>query len=117
MLEEPEYRLYYDEDYAYKLPQLLEISNPREVIKNAVKYFNDPNIKVYLSTKKDKKYMVQNPNTKKMVHFGQVGYEDYTKHKDPIRRDAYLARATKIKGSWIFNRYSPNSMSIHLLWR
>ena len=34
MLEEPEYRLYYDEDYAYKLPQLLEISNPREVIKN-----------------------------------------------------------------------------------
>jgi hypothetical protein len=34
----------------------------------------------------------------KAVHFGQIGYEDYTKHNDLNRRNSYLARATKIKG-------------------
>ena len=73
MVKEPEYRLYYDEDFSYKLPQLLEISNPREVIKKAIEYFKDPNIKVYLSTKKDKKYLVLNPDTKKNGSFWSDG--------------------------------------------
>jgi hypothetical protein len=42
--------------------------------------------------------------TTKMVHFGDIGFEDYTKHKDQERREAYLARATKIEGSWIFDK-------------
>jgi hypothetical protein len=33
----------------------------------------------------------------KAVHFGQIGYEVYTKHNDLNRRNAYLSRATKIK--------------------
>ena len=48
--------LWYDEDdenYKEKLEQLLKISNPKEVIKNAQQYFNNPNIKVYLSKKKN----------------------------------------------------------------
>ena len=70
------YRLYYDEDYQDKLNQLLEVSNPREVIIKAIEYFKDPNIKVHLSTKKNKKYMIINPNNGKMVHFGDINYED-----------------------------------------
>jgi hypothetical protein len=45
-----------------------------------------------------------------------MGYEDYTKHKDPVRRQAYLKRATKIKGDWKDNKYSPNNLSINILW-
>jgi len=110
------YRLYYDEDYQDKLNQLLEVSNPREVIIKAIEYFKDPNIKVYLSTKKNKKYSLIDPTTEKMVHFGDIRFEDFTKHKNEEKKNNYLARATKIKGSWIFNRYSPNNLAIHLLW-
>ena len=48
--------------------------------------------------------------------FEQWGYEDYTKHKDDDRRQRYLARATKIKGDWKEDKYSPNNLSIHILW-
>ncbi len=33
------------------------------------------------------------------VHFGQLGYEDFTKHVDEQRRLNYLKRSTKIKGT------------------
>lgn len=68
-----------------------------------------------MSTRKDKKYMIQDPNNK-WVHFGQMGYEDYTKHRDDNRRMNYLNRASKIKGRWKTNKYSPNNLAIHLLW-
>ena len=57
-----------------KLSQLLEVSDPKQVILNAKKYFNDPNIKVYLSPEKNKKYAVINPYTNKLVSFDQMGY-------------------------------------------
>jgi hypothetical protein len=49
------------------------------------------------STRKDKKYMVyqvdnQNKKIGNVVHFGAVGYEDYTIHKDDKRRDNYIRR-------------------------
>jgi hypothetical protein len=112
--------LWYDEDdehYKDKLEQLKKVSNPKEVIKNAQQYFNDPDIKVYLSKRKDKKYAIYDPNTKKLVHFGNVNYEDYTKHKNEERRLNYLNRASHIKGTWKENPYSPNSMSINLTWQ
>lgn len=59
--------------------------------------------------------MVQNPDNK-WIHFGQMGYEDYTKHKDDDRRKNYLNRSSNIKGQWKANKYSPNNLSIHLLW-
>jgi GTPase Era involved in 16S rRNA processing len=98
-----------------KLKELMKISNPAKVLKNAIEYFNNPNVKIYVSSKKDKKYMIIGLNGK-AVHFGQIGYEDYTKHNDPVRRANYLARATKIKGNWKDDPYSPNSLSINLLW-
>ena len=42
-----------------KLKELMKISNPAKVLKNAIKYFNNPNVKIYVSSKKDKKYMIK----------------------------------------------------------
>lgn len=113
------YLLWYDEDdenYKDKLEQLLKISNPKEVIKKAQQYFNNPDIKVYLSNKKNKKYAIYDPINKKLVHFGQMGFEDWTFHKDDKRRQNYLLRASHIKGEWKNNPYSANNMSMHILW-
>lgn len=113
------YLLWYDEDdenYKDKLEQLLKISNPKEVIKKAQQYFNNPDIKVYLSNKKNKKYAIYDPINKKLVHFGQMGFEDWTFHKDDKRRQNYLLRASHIKGEWKNNLYSANNMSMHILW-
>ena len=89
-------------------------SNPTQVYRLAKKYLGKT-AKIGLSTKKEKKYMVTTPDGK-IVHFGQMGYEDYTKHKNKTRRKNYLTRASKIKGNWKNNRYSPNNLAIHLLW-
>ena len=70
---------------------------------------------VFVSTRKDKKYMILN-DSKKFIHFGATGYEDFTKHMDENRRRLYLDRATKIKGNWKSDKFSPNNLSIHLLW-
>jgi hypothetical protein len=42
--------------------------------------------------------------------------EDFEKHQDPQRRERYLKRALNIKGKWKSNIYSPNLLSITLLW-
>ena len=68
-----------------------------------------------LSTRQDKKYMVQKPNGV-WVHFGQKGYEDHTKHGDSNRRESYLRRTANIKGNWKDNKYSPNNLSRNILW-
>lgn len=111
--------LWYDEDdenFKDKLEQLKKVSNPKEVIKNAQQYFNDPDIKVYLSKRKDKKYAIYDPNIKKLVHFGQMGYYDYTFHGNQQRRENYLKRTANIRGSWKNDRYSANNLSRILLW-
>ena len=97
-----------------KAEELLKYSNPNKVVSNAIKYFGF-NKDIFLSTKQDKKYMVQDDNDK-WVHFGAFGFADFTQHKDKERRKRYLARATKIKGNWKEKLYSPNNLSIHLLW-
>ncbi len=69
-----------------------------------------------VSHAKNKKYGVLNPSTSKIVDFGDIRYEDYTKHKDPVRRQSYLKRALKIKGDWKIDKYSPNNLAINILW-
>lgn len=94
-------------------------SKKRTVQSNADKYFNRSNLKPRLverSSRANKKYMVLDDNNK-IVHFGVSNYEDYTVHKDEQRREAYLKRATAIKGNWKDNPFSPNSLSINLLWQ
>jgi hypothetical protein len=97
-----------------KFNSLKSYSNPEEVIKKAYLYFGE-HIPIYISSKPTKKYMLQNPDGK-MVHFGQMNYEDFTKHKDPKRQELYLKRTANIKGKWQNDKYSPNNLSRNILW-
>lgn len=100
-----------------KIPEddlIWNYSNPKIVLKKAKKYLGN-DVKIYRSSRKDKKYMVINSDGK-LVHFGQIGYSDLTKHKDEERRQRYLKRATNMKGGWRENKYSPNNLSINILW-
>jgi hypothetical protein len=112
-------KLWYDPDQPgveVKLRQLMEVSNPKKVIEKAQYYFNDPNVKVYLSPLKNKKYAIYDPIQKKLISFGHIDYEDYSKHQDDKRRQNYLLRASNIKGDWKHNPYSSNNLSLHILW-
>ena len=92
--------------------ELNKYSDFKTVNDNAKRLYNK---EVFLSTRKNKKYMIMNDD-KKWIHFGQLGYEDFTKHRDKQRRELYLKRASKLKGDWKTNIYSPNLLSIVLLW-
>ena len=96
--------------------QLLTVSNPILVKKNLKKYFPTDTPKLFISNKKNKKYMILNPNTNKFVHFGSLSYEDYTKHQDKQRQKNYIIRASHIKGNWRSDKYSANNLSMYLLW-
>lgn len=91
---------------------IFNYSNPRIVRKMADKYLGK-NVKVYLSTRKDKKYMVLNPSTNKMVHFGAMDYEDFTKHQSELRRQYFRARNHKWRDA---EKYTPSWLSYYLLW-
>ena len=95
--------------------ELLKYSNPKIAQKKAFQYLGKDAI-LYPSKNKSKKYSIYNPIEDKWVNFGQMGYEDFTKHKDKERRERYLKRATNMRGSWEGNKYSPNNLSIHILW-
>lgn len=95
-----------------KEEDILLYSNPKQVLKDAKKLFgNDVEIKI--STRKDKKYMIKNPENDKWVHFGQMFYEDYTKHKDKKRMERFRIRNHKWANA---NEFSPAYLSYHLLW-
>jgi len=98
-----------------KEEELKRVSNPLKVFENARRVYGG-NTQIFISNRKDKKYMIYNPFNNKFVHFGQMGYEDYTKHGDQERRNNYLNRTSKIKGDWRNDKYSPNNLSRFLLW-
>jgi hypothetical protein len=97
------------------LNDLEPFTNFTEAQTKAYEYLGDDAI-LFTSPKRDKKYRIYNPIKDKWVDFGQMGYEDFTKHQDEDRRQNYLARATKIKGNWRNDKYSPNNLAIHILW-
>lgn len=88
------------------------VSNPILVRKNADKYLGK-NIDIYLSTNKNKKYMVQNEEGK-FIHFGSLLYQDYTYHRNLQRRNNYLNRSAGISKS--ASKYNANNLSRNLLW-
>ena len=101
---------------------LSDYSDPEIVLYRAKFYFGEDVI-LKKSTRKNKKYMIYNPITNKFVHFGAMGYLDYTKYVQLYNletankhRTKYLKRALKIRGNWINNQYSPNYLSMLLLW-
>jgi hypothetical protein len=91
-------------------------TNPKIAKKNAVKYLGK-NVVLKPSTKKDKKFMVLNPDTNKYIHFGQLGFEDFTKHQDLKRQKNYLNRTANMKGDWKDDKYSANNLAREILWR
>jgi len=98
-----------------KIDELKAYSNFDKAQEKAEDYLG-VNATLFSSPRKDKKYRIYNPDKDKWVDFGQMGYEDFTKHQDPIRRERYLKRALNIKGKWKEDAYSPNNLSIHILW-
>lgn len=97
-----------------KSNEIWKWSNPIQVRKMADKYLGK-DIPVYLSNKKNKKYMVKTPEDK-WVHFGQLKYEDYTKHLNDNRRRLYLTRTANMRGDWKDDKYSANNLSRNILW-
>jgi len=93
------------------MEKICEVSNPDVVLKQLKKYYGDE-VDLYLSTSKNKKYMVFNEQGKK-IHFGSMIYQDYTKHKDKKRRDSFRNRNRRWKDADIF---SPAHLSYYLLW-
>jgi hypothetical protein len=85
-------------------------SNPKIVQSNLDKYANK-HIPLYLSTRKNKKYMIEIDD--KTIHFGQYGAEDFTKHKDKKRRDNFKIRNAKWANS---PKWSAGALSYYLLW-
>lgn len=85
------------------------------VLQNAIEYLGR-DVDIQPSTRKYKKYMIFNPETEKYIHFGDNRYEDFTQHRDKDRQRLYLARATNIRGNWKSDKYSPNNLSINILW-
>jgi hypothetical protein len=91
------------------MEKLLQFSNPAVVIAKGKKL----GLTVLISNRKDKKYAITNPITHKLVNFGQMGMEDFTKHKDEKRRQNFLSRNAK----WAKAKpYTPAFLSYYLLW-
>lgn len=99
-----------------KKEQILQVSNPDVVYHNAVILLGKfDNFELELSTRKNKKYMISGSFTNdKWIHFGDINYEDYTKHKDQHRRNKFLSRNYHWKKDYA--KYSPAYFSYQLLW-
>lgn len=90
-------------------------SSPRVAQLMAHKYLGKT-AKLYPANNPVKKYKIFDPKHNRWVNFGQMGYEDYTKHKDKTRRKNYLTRTKSMRGNWRQNRYSANNLSRNILW-
>ena len=101
---------------------LNDCSDYETVLKRAKHYYGNNTI-LLPSTRKTKKYMIFDPYNNKFIHFGAMGYLDYTKYRQLYdlktadkHRTRYLNRALNIKGEWRNNPYSANYLSVLLLW-
>ena len=95
--------------------KLRKYSNPTQAQKMAYKYLGKT-AKLYPANNPNKKYKIYDPKHNKWVNFGQIGYEDFTKHKDTTRRKNYLTRTKGMRGDWKRNPYSANNLSRNILW-
>jgi len=97
-----------------KRDELYLYSNPIKAQKKAFTYLGR-NAILYKSQNINKKYAIIDPSGK-IINFGQLGYEDYTKHNDKERRKNYLTRTSGMRGNWKDNPYSANNLSRNILW-
>lgn len=107
-------KLYYlREAYKYqyiKLQKLNKVSNPETVAQRAREHGI---LSLKPSTKPDKKYMFTHPITREEVHFGDIEYEDWTKHLDPVRRRNFKRRNEHWSKA---EKFSPAWASYFLTW-
>ncbi len=84
----------------YKTKQLMNIIN------------SDFELKI--SDNPNKKFSIKGKFTNyKWVDFGEMGYQDYTKHNDDKRRELFQKRNHK----WSKNAYNtPGFLSYYILW-
>ena len=81
------------------------------VKKSLIKYYGK-DVKLYTSTRKDKKFMVLKPDGKR-IHFGQLGYDDYHTKKDEEKRKLFLQRNARWKNA---EKWTPAHLSYWTLW-
>ena len=81
------------------------------VKKSLIKHYGK-DVKLYTSTRKDKKFMVLNPDGKR-IHFGQLGYDDYHTEKDEERRARFLKRNDKWRTA---DKFTPAHLAYWVLW-
>lgn len=99
-----------------KFPKRIHLySSPRIAQRMAYKYLGKT-AKLYPASNPAKKYMIYDPKNNKWVNFGQLGYQDFTKHRSMLRRKNYLTRTKGILGEWKNNKYSANNLSRRVLW-
>jgi len=67
---------------------------------------------LFNSSNKNKRYTIK--TEKKTIHFGSPLYENYTIHKNIVRKNAYINRHEKNE-DWS-NPYTAGFWSKHLLW-
>lgn len=92
-----------------KKEELAKYSDFNAVNKKAKKLLG---VGVDVSTRVDKKYMIKTPDGK-VVHFGQWGMEDATKHKNLDRINAFKNRNKKWATA---TKWSPAFLSYYILW-
>ena len=87
---------------------LINYSNPEEIIRKG----QQMGYNIYISTRKNKKYQVERPDGK-FVHFGLLPYQDYSYHKNTLRRNRFRNRNWRWATA---DPYSPAFLSYWLLW-
>lgn len=95
-----------------KLEQIFPYSDPNIVFARAKKLYGR-DVKIEYSTRKNKKYQIYDPNKRVWIHFGQIGYQDYTKTGNEIQRLKFQMRNHRFASA---PKYSPAFASYFLLW-
>lgn len=61
------------------------------------------------------KYTAIFSDPKQTIHFGDINYQDYTQHKNPLRAKAYKTRH-RAREDWYSSPRSAGALSYWLLW-
>jgi len=106
------YGQFNDEEYEGKYYTLTGFSNPEKALMRANQIFGD-DVKLYISNRKNKNYMLLNPETNKYIHFGYLFNEDNTYNDDFKKLYTFKKRNQRFKDR---EPYSSAYLSYHILW-
>jgi hypothetical protein len=94
-----------------KYEELLQYSDPIVVRKKVDQYLGK-DVQLYISTRPTKKYMIQNLDGN-FIHFGEMGYADYTRTLNDTKRRSFRSRNAKWSEA---PKWTPAWLSYYLLW-